>query len=187
MTQLEQKLTDLENRINAVPAELRVIMTARLGLESAREKIESEAVKGVLWQSEAHNSFPQLDGPTCANTLTTWLVRGSGQEVHALAALDAAQGALERHPKYAEAVGVLEPLLRERDALRAAIAAEAKRLDAAREAAAEALRMAKERALAAAESDAEVAAAQAALASLEAPPPAPAARFRGKVAVGTAE
>jgi hypothetical protein len=177
----QSKLLDLKNKIHSADPELFAIFNAASGLEAMRAPAEKAACDHVLWQGA---NSPVNAAQVAENLESLWL-RGGGNEILALTKIHAATAALEKHPRFTEAMEFFKPLIAERDRLEAAILSDAADLVVATEAAETAHREALAKAAEAAENDPEVVKAREALARLTEPKTAePVKLIRGRQSIG---
>jgi len=176
----EAALESIKNKITGLPAEVISIYNAYRALELLRAPVAEAAQKSIIWQATHH--VDRLHPRATADKISYEMVRGFGTELTALAALEAGIRTLEANPALADAIAQIDPLHVERERLEAAVAADNQARAQAHQDVIDAQAKAIKKAQLAVESDSDVAAARARLASFDAPAPsAPAPLIRGKV------
>ena len=186
VTANECALRDISYKIIGLPAETRAIYNSFRALESLRVPLAEAAKKAVLWQSQ-HHAESQLGHTATANQVAFQMARGFGEEMTALAQIDAALKTFSEDPFLPASLVLLDDLHAERARLEIAVKTEREEKAQAHQAVIDAEKAAVEKAHAAAANDPDLQAAKARLASFDAPaaPPAPAPLVRGRVKLAT--
>ena len=161
MTKNEGLLENVLRKIGESDPRKIALFNAHIGLKHALLKFGSESLSALIHQGE--QAHPFAEPLAAANVLQAWLARGGGDELHRLAALQAAIAIIEASPEFPATVATLQPLCDEREKLRELVRREALALAQAEEDLRQAEIAAVERAKLQAEKDPEVLSARQAL------------------------
>ena len=185
VTPNEIALHAVAQKIVNCPQEALHLFNAYHAVRSIRQKFAADAAQTFIWQ--AANDVSKLTPWAAHGKIDAQFHNGHHAELAKFAAIDSGLRALEAEPGLAAALALLAPLHAERERLQVLVLKERQARAVAHQAVIDAEKLAVERAHAAAANDPELRAAQARLASFDAPaaPPAPAPLVRGRVKLAT--
>jgi len=179
VTANEKALAAITHKIGTVDSATAYLYNSYRALQSLHAKYSAQAVESILWQAA---SVTPIGHQATADKIGFMFNCEWGGELTRLAQLDAGIKALEADPALPAALELLDGLHAEKSRLESAVAADREAKSQAFQDVLDAQAAAIERAQAAAENDAGLAAARERLAAFDAPAPAPLVRGRQKLA-----